>query len=301
MSCHKRTSPSSFRMLFFWLSAFLLGLLVWYVLLSACFAADTWLPKDKWSLIYTNTEETIGADHRAINAFDGKPDTLWHSEWKVTKKAHPHEIQIDLGASYLIDGFSYLPRQQNTNWHVKDYLFYVSENKANFGTPVAAGAFSNGRTEKVVSLATPKQGRYISFVAVNDLTNSGFHTAMAELGVSGTNVVIDVKEFTEADLRVIFEPSPDIRATGHKLYWTNTVTNKTENIDLKKAVSHIIPKGTLIVGNIYKFTATAYGLVDGKAAESVHSDPMYVKLKKAEDPLVKPSAPRITELKWDQP
>src|SRR5262249_42879134 len=49
----------------------------------------------------------------ATNAFDGDPNTFWHTEWVHNLPPHPHDIRIDLGAVYNIVGFRHLPRQDN--------------------------------------------------------------------------------------------------------------------------------------------------------------------------------------------
>ena len=115
----------------------------------------------------------------------------------------------------------------------------------------------------------------------------------------------EIVEFPEKDIKITFDPSPDPRATGHSLYWTSMVTNEGIKTDLKKETVYIIPKGTFVVGHAYKLTATAYGLVDGKEAESAHSEPLHVRLiqedNDPDDPgLIKPGPPRLVEVRWEQ-
>jgi hypothetical protein len=63
------------------------------------------IPRDGWSLHFVSSQESVGEDGSAINAFDGNPDTHWHSEWLSSNPAPPHEIQIDLGSARPIHGF----------------------------------------------------------------------------------------------------------------------------------------------------------------------------------------------------
>ena len=54
----------------------------------------------------------------------------------------PHEIRIDLGASYNLTAFQYLPRQDGSaNGWIKDYEFYVSTDGVNWGSAVIRGNF----------------------------------------------------------------------------------------------------------------------------------------------------------------
>jgi len=142
------------------------------------------IPQIGWTLVCVDSEETEGEDGRAINSFDGDPDTIWHTEWSLTDPdpCHPHEIQIDLGGFYDICGFRQLPRQgEYPNGMIKDYEFYVSGDSDNWGTAVASGTFANDQTEKQVSFDR-KLGRRVRLVAISEVNDNPW-TTMAELNV----------------------------------------------------------------------------------------------------------------------
>ena len=142
------------------------------------------LAKSGWKLKYVDSQETVQANNGATNAFDGNPNTFWHSSWSGTTAAIPHEIQIDLGASAILSGFRYLPRQDGgTNGRIAKYEFYVSADGVNWGTPVVAGTFANDAREQEVLFAA-KAGRYIRLRALSEVAGRVF-TSMAELGVLG--------------------------------------------------------------------------------------------------------------------
>ena len=107
------------------------------------------IPQTGWSLVYVDSKETIGEDGRAINAFDNEVNTIWHTQWMGGSPPPPHEIQIDLGQSYTIDGFRYLPRQDGgINGTIAEYEFYVSQDGVNWGTPISEGTFTANTLEK---------------------------------------------------------------------------------------------------------------------------------------------------------
>jgi hypothetical protein len=142
------------------------------------------IPQTGWLLHYVDSEELVGADGAAINAFDGHPASIWHTEWKLKKTPPPHEIQIDLGTVYDLGGFRYLPRQDNgTNGIISQYALYVSVDGLNWGTPVSEGTFVSGSAEKEVLFPTTT-GRFVSFVGLRDINNSLF-TSVAELNFLG--------------------------------------------------------------------------------------------------------------------
>ena len=95
-----------------------------------------------WSVVSVDSQETICGNGVGNNAIDGNPSTMWHTQFCPSTAPMPHEIQIDLGASYDLTGFEYLPRQDGSasGW-IKQYEFYVSTDGVNWGAPVAAGTF----------------------------------------------------------------------------------------------------------------------------------------------------------------
>ena len=111
-----------------------------------------------WSLQGVNSEETSGEDGAATNAFDGDNNSIWHTEWSGSSPTHPHSLEIDLGASYNIDGFSYLPRQYGSNGGIAQYEFYTSADGVNWGTAAASGTFDSSSALKEVSISGPVPG-----------------------------------------------------------------------------------------------------------------------------------------------
>jgi endo-alpha-N-acetylgalactosaminidase len=132
------------------------------------------------------SSEDIATGGAATAALDGNASSLWHSAWSQvpTPATFPHHITLDLGASYQVDGFSYLPRQSGTNGMFKGYEIYVSADGQDWGTPVAAGEFPNARTTQRVDF-TAKPGRFLKFVGTSSLNGAVFGSA-AELNVYGT-------------------------------------------------------------------------------------------------------------------
>src|SRR5690606_37569191 len=73
--------------------------------------AATLIPKTTWALHYVDSQEISAGNWAATNAFDGNPNTLWHTQYSANQPPHPHEIQINLGGVHNISGFRHLPRQ----------------------------------------------------------------------------------------------------------------------------------------------------------------------------------------------
>ncbi|MEU4294880.1 endo-alpha-N-acetylgalactosaminidase family protein [Kribbella sp. NPDC026596] len=133
------------------------------------------------------SSEDVGTGGAATEALDGNPSTIWHSAWSEvpTPTTYPHHITLDLGSTYQVDGFSYLPRQSGTNGMFKGYELYVSTDGQTWGTPVATGEFPNSTATQRLTFAA-KPGRFVKFVGTSSLNGAVFGSA-AELNVYGTH------------------------------------------------------------------------------------------------------------------
>ncbi len=171
-------------------SAYGIGDVVTYGGSSYTAVANIGGPPPAQHVVYVDSQETGCANEAATNAFDGNPNTFWHTVWCTTPPPTPHELQIDLGATYNnITGFQYLPRQdQYYNGEVKDYEFYVSSDGVNWGTAVASGTLMTSITDKSQKQVnfTAVAGRYVRFRAMTEI-NGGPWTSMAELNVINTS------------------------------------------------------------------------------------------------------------------
>src|SRR5665213_1135510 len=132
--------------------------------------------------VRADSEETAGEDGKGANAIDGDPNTIWHTQWQDTNPPCPHEIVIELTPPKTIKGFTYLPRQDDSeNGTIKGYEFYVSNDGDDFGQPVSKGTFENSKDLKTVTF-DPKQCRFIKFKALSEVNDAAW-TSAAEIGV----------------------------------------------------------------------------------------------------------------------
>jgi hypothetical protein len=138
--------------------------------------------KPSLKFVKVDSEETSGEDGKGSNAVDGKPDTMWHTQWQDANPEHPHEIIIELTPAAKIKGFTYLPRQDDIeNGTIKDYEFYVSQDGKDFGQPVKKGTFASGKEKKTVTFE-PKQCRFIKLKALSEINDQPW-TSAAEIDV----------------------------------------------------------------------------------------------------------------------
>ncbi|MCM5664051.1 LamG-like jellyroll fold domain-containing protein [Galbibacter mesophilus] len=140
------------------------------------------IPQSAWSLHSVDSE--AGSDP-AINAFDGNPNTIWHTPWGENETTFPHQISINLGATYNISEFRYLPRQNaSQNGTISQYEIYLSTDGSNWGSPVANGTWANSKTEKSLNFTTTI-AKYVRLVALSEVNNKAWASA-AEINLYGT-------------------------------------------------------------------------------------------------------------------
>jgi hypothetical protein len=155
--------------------------------------AGTVIPQSGWSLLSVDSQEMVCGNYGAVNSFDGNQATFWHTQYCPTAPSNPHEIQISLGATYNISGFTYLPRQDGcSNGWISQYQFYVSTDGMNWGNPVASGTFNYGTAKTgcpgasivpaIQVLFPSTSGHYIQLLALSEV-NANPYTSMAEINV----------------------------------------------------------------------------------------------------------------------
>ena len=183
------------------------------------------LPQTGWSLQYTDSEH-IG--YGAVNAFDGDPSTIWHTQFDPSTPL-PHEIQISLGGTYQLSGFRYLPRQDDTNARIKQYRFYTSTDGINWGSPVAGGSFPNSAAEQEVHF-TPVQAAFIRLVALSANDGSNL-TTVAEINILGN--LNQPPDGNQAPDGVINTPGSDLTINvGDTLSFTASSSDPDGNLPL---------------------------------------------------------------------
>lgn len=142
------------------------------------------IPKDNWSIIYADSEET-NFPGLASMAIDDDPSTIWHTRWTSGNDSYPHEIIVDMAETYLVDQFTYLPRQDGgVNGRIKEYELYISDDLIDWGVAVSTGEFINSSAPSIIDLATPTAGRYFRLVGLSEI-NDNIWSSAAELSVKG--------------------------------------------------------------------------------------------------------------------
>lgn len=133
---------------------------------------------------------SVSSENRANNklakyAFDGDPNTIWHSEFSPQRKAHPHELVIDLGATCNVQGIRYLARQ-DSGWNgaFAKTEVTVSVQKDQFPEPQLKTVFGKTRRAQAGDFEKPVLGRFVRIRVLSEVNNGPWASA-AEIGVVG--------------------------------------------------------------------------------------------------------------------
>jgi hexosaminidase len=131
----------------------------------------TAVPKAGSQVIAIDGQPDGATDATSGNVFDDDPYTSWSS----AASALPHELTVDLGASYRLGGFRYLPPQDGaTGGRISSYQLEVSADGLHWHV-AASGQFANDQTEKQ-AVFPPVEAR---FVLLRDLTSADGSPAMS--------------------------------------------------------------------------------------------------------------------------
>ncbi|WP_217558058.1 NPCBM/NEW2 domain-containing protein [Paenibacillus sp. GbtcB18] len=122
----------------------------------------------------TNSQETSGENNAAAYAFDGDPNTLWHSEW-----SKPNQFPYNITAKYLnpstFTKLTYLPRQTQENGIITKYRILTSLDGVSF-TEVATGTWAKDKSEKTVTFP-PTLAKYVRLEVPQGGGTNGFASA----------------------------------------------------------------------------------------------------------------------------
>ena len=84
------------------------------------------MPNSAWKCEYADIEPMVHS--WPVLAWDGKPETCWHTPYKKREADYPHLLVIDLGTSGIVSGIRIQQRSDHENGRIRDFQLHVSEN-----------------------------------------------------------------------------------------------------------------------------------------------------------------------------
>lgn len=135
-----------------------------------------------WKVIEPSSPHQPGQG--PMKAFDGSPDSLWHTPYGDVTPTHPHQFTLDLNETLVLEGFQQMARAGLRNGAIKGFEAWTSMDNEEW-TRVAGGSFEYddaGRAQ--VPFEQPVHARYFRFVALSEL-NDGPWATCAEMTLQG--------------------------------------------------------------------------------------------------------------------
>ena len=114
---------------------------------------------------------------------DGKPQTLWHSQYGVTLGKYPHSVTLDLDKARNLKGIVCVGRQDGgVNGRIKDFRVEVSADRKTW-REAAKGALQDTSSPQPVAFAKTEKGvRYLRFTGLSEQRGQEF-ASMAEIRI----------------------------------------------------------------------------------------------------------------------
>ena len=132
----------------------------------------------KWKVHSFSSEQ--GGQERAEYAFDGNPDTIWHTKWGADEPDFPHFVACDYGKVLTLTGLAVFPRQDMPNGRVRKYRVELSEDAKKWRT-VLEGDLPNNNDLTELSFKSREKGRYMRFTALSSWARGQPWASMAEI------------------------------------------------------------------------------------------------------------------------
>ena len=142
----------------------------------------TLLPVNQMRIAFASSENA-GNDKRSRYAIDGKPETVWHTQFSPTLAKHPHELIIDLKKVRKITGVQYLARQdKGWNGTFGKTEFSLSLDRDAFSDKPFATTFSKKKKPQTFRFSKTISARFLK-VRILSETNGKEWASASEIGV----------------------------------------------------------------------------------------------------------------------
>ena len=121
-----------------------------------------------------------GGRERASNAFDGDPDTFWHTQYGAGEPDYPHAIACDYGEVKALKGVLVVPRQDMSHGRVRGYKIETSEDGKRW-TEVVSGELRDSEEPTEIAFESLAKARYMKFTALSPQRRGEKWASMSEL------------------------------------------------------------------------------------------------------------------------
>lgn len=171
---------------------FIFGSLIFSNPVLAAFPWATAISRTGWNV----TADSYQSGNQPQNVIDGNTSTFWHTQYSPTLAPLPHYIQFDMQKSYIVNGISYVTRQDgNSNGNIGQHTITISNDGATWTSPISFGNFQNDAETKDIFFANAT-ARYVRLSAQSEAQGvNNQWSSMAEFNVYSPNPNLDASGF----------------------------------------------------------------------------------------------------------
>lgn len=187
------------------------------------------LPQGNMKATATSEHPDVGNEGLAKFAIDGKENTIWHTKYNPVDNL-PQSITLELGGSYEINKFTYLPRSGAKNGNITKYELHVSEDGNNF-RKISEGNWDDSGSLKTLKFNSTK-ATHVKLVALEGV--GGFASA-AELNVFAIPENLAMKDETKVETTSNNSEANNLRDGNENTLWVpGQEEEKSVTFDLSK-------------------------------------------------------------------
>lgn len=147
--------------------------------------------KENWTGTTNSETEKDDTEGLLKYAFDGKTNTIWHSNWQgVTDKLEngkTYYAEINFGTPYLINEFSFTPRRPQASGQITKADLFIKAAEGDEWKQVAADQVFEANGNKKTFVFDEQEVQFVKFVAKE--SNDGW-VAVSEFDIGNSNFTL---------------------------------------------------------------------------------------------------------------
>ena len=135
-----------------------------------------------WKVLSVSSEEP--GEGMLTQAFDGKPGTYWHTDWRNVNPNYPHNFVLDLGEEMTVNAIKLLPRSDSINGLIGACKIELSADNQNWTTVFEGNTeWTTARhTLKKIDIPVTK-AKYLRFTATAPVTKGQHWATLSEISL----------------------------------------------------------------------------------------------------------------------
>jgi hypothetical protein len=135
-----------------------------------------------WKVLSVSSEEP--GEGMLTQAFDGKPATYWHTDWRNVNPDYPHNFVLDLGEEMTVNAVKLLPRNDSVNGLIGACKIELSADNQNWTTVFEGNTGWTTARHSLKKIEIPvTKAKYLRFTATAPVTAGQHWATLSEISL----------------------------------------------------------------------------------------------------------------------